>query len=157
MNVVSLWQYTHQALIGALDNPSWDRELWPQHTLKDMVINLTAMEYVLCELLESLMDDGATPTLDRFVADVDHFMREELAERRKRAGDIILDEYRYIYAQTRMLMALIPSEKWRERGTLPWYGPDFSLEDFVVLFLFEHKREAVAQIMQANHEHLSII
>jgi hypothetical protein len=49
------------------------------------------------------------------------------------------------------MMAHMPHEKWRERGTLPWYGLDFSLEDLVVLFLFEHKREAVAQIMQAQH------
>ena len=156
MNVVSLWQYTHQALIGALDHPTWEREVWPQRTLKDAITNLTAMEYVLCEVLESMLDDSPTPTLDRFVVDYDRFNREEIAERRTLSGDEVLEEYRYIYAQTSRLMTLMPGRKWRERGTLPWYGPDFSLEEFVVLFLFEHKREAVAQIMQANHEHSTI-
>lgn len=150
MNVTTLWQYTHQALRGALDGQGWDRQISPKWTLRDAIINLTAMEYVLYEVLDSLMGEGATPTLDRFVADYDCFNREEVAERCNRSGDEILDEYRYAYAQTSMLMSRIPSAKWYERGTLPWYGSDFSLEDFVVFFLFGHKRKIVAQIM-ASH------
>jgi len=152
MNVISLWQYTHQALMGALENPVWAREVCPERTLKDVITNLTAMEYVLCEVLESMLEGSPTPALDRFVADYERFSREEIAERRRLSGEEVLEEYRYIYTQTSLLMAHIPHPRWRERGTLPWYGPDFSLEDFVVLFLFEHKRETVAQIMQASHE-----
>jgi len=152
MNVTSLWQYGHEALLSGIDNAEWDRQVCPEWTLRDAIINLAAMEYVLVEVLESVIFGGDTPTVDRFVADHERFAEDAILERRHLSGAEVLEEYRYAYALSSYLMTHIPTEKWRERGTVPWYGPDFSLEDFVVLFLFEHKRDFISWIMQSSHE-----
>ena len=151
MNIGTLWQHGHDALISGLHEPEWERKVCPEWTLRDAIINLTTMEYLLSEVLESIIHGTETPTLERFLAGHDQFNRMEIAERRSLTGAAVLDEYRYAYSQTRWLIAQVPREKWREVGTVPWYGPEFSLEDFVVLFLFEHKRGYVAQIMQSRH------
>ena len=44
------------------------------------------------------------------------------------------------------LAAKIPAEKFRENGTIAWYGPDYCLDDFIVYTNYAHKREHAAQI-----------
>jgi hypothetical protein len=153
LNVITLWQYSHDALLGGLDTSDWERKICPRWTLRDAIINLTTMEYVLIEVLESIIFGTDTPMVDRFVADYERFAEDEIIQRRNLSGAEVLEEYRYAYALSSYLLSHVPSEQWRQPGTVPWYGPDFSLEDFVVLFLFEHKRDYIAHIMKANHEH----
>jgi hypothetical protein len=40
----------------------------------------------------------------------------------------------------------ISPEKWRENGTLPWYGMEYALDDYIVYTFYAHKREHAAQI-----------
>lgn len=44
------------------------------------------------------------------------------------------------------LVAQIPAETARLTGTLPWYGAEYALDDFVVYTFYGHKREHSAQI-----------
>jgi hypothetical protein len=40
----------------------------------------------------------------------------------------------------------ITAERWREVGTIPWYGPQYSLEDLIVYTMYGHKREHNPQL-----------
>ena len=40
----------------------------------------------------------------------------------------------------------IAPEVWREVGTIPWYGPEYSLDDLVVYQMYGHKREHDPQL-----------
>ena len=42
--------------------------------------------------------------------------------------------------------AAIAPETWREVGTIPWYGPQYSLDDLVVYQMYGHKREHDPQL-----------
>ena len=44
------------------------------------------------------------------------------------------------------LLAQIPYEGRRLNGTLPWYGEEYDLEDFIIYTFYGHKREHSAQI-----------
>ena len=44
------------------------------------------------------------------------------------------------------LAALIAPEVWREVGTIPWYGAEYSLDDLVVYQQYGHKREHDPQL-----------
>jgi hypothetical protein len=35
---------------------------------------------------------------------------------------------------------------WRDTGTIPWYGPEYSLDDLVVYQQYGHKREHDPQL-----------
>jgi hypothetical protein len=37
-------------------------------------------------------------------------------------------------------------DRWREVGTIPWYGPERSLDDLVVYQMYGHKREHDPQL-----------
>ncbi|MBN8619524.1 MAG: hypothetical protein J0L63_11510 [Anaerolineae bacterium] len=41
---------------------------------------------------------------------------------------------------------LIPQTTWSTNGTLPWYGSEYALDDFIVYTFYGHKREHCAQI-----------
>jgi hypothetical protein len=44
------------------------------------------------------------------------------------------------------LVARIPAERWREVGTIPWYGPQYALDDLAVYTMYGHKREHAPQL-----------
>ncbi len=41
---------------------------------------------------------------------------------------------------------LISAEVWRQVGTIPWYGSEYSLNDLVVYQQYGHKREHDPQL-----------
>ena len=42
--------------------------------------------------------------------------------------------------------AAITPERWREVGTIPWYGAEYSLDDLLVYQMYAHKREHDPQL-----------
>jgi len=44
------------------------------------------------------------------------------------------------------LVPRIPPERWREVGTIAWYGPEYALDDLVVYLMYGHKREHGPQL-----------
>ena len=44
------------------------------------------------------------------------------------------------------LVPRIPADRWREVGAIPWYGPDYALDDLVVYLMYGHKREHTPQL-----------
>ncbi len=49
-------------------------------------------------------------------------------------------------AETVKRIAQIPTEILRQPGTVPWYGMEYSLDDFLVYQYYGHKREHMAQV-----------
>jgi hypothetical protein len=47
----------------------------------------------------------------------------------------------------------IPAEPWREAGTIPWYGPEYSLNDLVVYQMYGHRREHDPQLGAVIEQH----
>jgi len=57
----------------------------------------------------------------------------------------VLAEYRDRQACTMMLVAQVAPETLREPGTIPWYGIEYSLDDFIAYAYYGHKREHSAK------------
>jgi hypothetical protein len=58
----------------------------------------------------------------------------------------VLAELNEAHARVMALATRIPAETYRQNGTLPWYGPEYDLDDFIVYTFYGHKREHSAQI-----------
>jgi hypothetical protein len=58
----------------------------------------------------------------------------------------VLGEYNDTQARVMLLAPTITPEVWRKAGTLPWYGMEYALDDFIVYSFYGHKREHSAQI-----------
>lgn len=151
MNAQDVLTYGHYTVLSAVED--LPEEDW--HTpgvcgvwsVKDIIAHLASFEHMLVDLLTSFVsDDAATPTLDAFRDSMEAFNDDEVAKRRRQSADETLAEYVETYEKTAQLLAQIPDEVRRQNGTLPWYGNEYDLEDFIVYSFYGHKREHCAQI-----------
>jgi hypothetical protein len=92
--------------------------------------------------------------MEQFARGGDEFNDVEVGKRKDKTVDEVLSEYNQTHAQTMDLVARIPVETLRRPGTLPWYGMEYALDDFIVYAFYGHKREHSAQIA-AFRDHLS--
>ena len=88
----------------------------------------------------------ATPTLNAFVEPGGQFNDAEVARRQHMGHADVLAEYNATYERVAVLAALVPPDTLRLPGTLPWYGMEYALDDYIVYAFYGHKREHCAQI-----------
>jgi hypothetical protein len=148
VNLGDILKYGHQTVLDTVDSlpdAEWTKGgvcgVW---SVKDIIAHLASFEHVLVDVLNSLTGAGPTPYLERFSDD--GFNDSEVSLRKDLSPAQVLGEYRKTQARAMELAARIPAEKCREVGTLPWYGSEYSLDDFVVYTFYGHKREHCAQI-----------
>lgn len=150
MNATDVLKYGHAFIVekvSGLPEEAWYPAgvvgFW---SVKDIIAHLASFEQMLVELLESFAGDHETPTLDRFRTDPLAFNDEEVERRRQLSAGEAWAEYVAAYEKALQLMEDVPVAQRRREGSLPWYGPEYSLEDFVVYSFYGHKREHGAQI-----------
>lgn len=151
MNAIDILKYGHQTVLNTLARvpaAEWETPnvcgIW---SVKDIIAHLASFEHVLVDVLTSFLDGGPTPYLDKMgTLGPLQFNDVEVALRQDKTPDAVLAEYNDIQAQTMRLVAQIPAETLRQTGALPWYGPEYALDDFIVYSYYGHKREHSAQI-----------
>lgn len=152
MNITELLKSGHQTLHKAVED--LPKAAWEQPgacgdwSIKDIITHLASFEAVLLDILRQLTDqDAATPTLDRFFADVSGFNEKEVQARQAQSVASVLGEYNENYAEVMRLIEHIPPDRLLQNGVLAWYGDAYDLEDFIVYTIYGHKREHSAQIL----------
>jgi hypothetical protein len=151
MNAVDVLKYGHQTVLRTLDSlptSEWETPgVCGYWSVKDIIAHLGSYEYVLVDVLTTFLDGGPTPYLDNYcgVGPL-QFNDDEVALRHDKSIADVLAEYNDTHAQTMALAARIPAETYRQVGTLPWYGSEYDLDDFIAYAYYGHKREHSAQI-----------
>jgi len=150
MNAVDILKYGHAFIeekVTGLPPDAWDAaKIVGYWTVKDVIAHLASFEQMLIDVFNALQGETETRTLDRFRADPLQFNDEEVERRRHLAVDEIWAEYEAAYQKTVILMESIPAPTRHQKGTLSWYGSEYSLDDFIVYTFYGHKREHGAQI-----------
>jgi len=150
MNAKDVLHYGHTFVtrnLADLPMEYWDRQnVCGWWSTKNIIAHLASFEYVLIEALSGFQGGGPTPTLDAHNADPGKFNDDQVAARQNRTPDEVFGEYQARHNDTLELIARIPDEVIRQVGTLPWYGPEYSLDDLIVYQYYGHKREHTAQI-----------
>jgi hypothetical protein len=113
-------------------------------TAKDLVGHLGAFEVRFVEILTMFV--GETPASNLWQQPNETFNDDQAAIRRDWPVEAIVAELRDAHAASMALVGRIPPERWREVGTIPWYGPEYSLDDLVVYQIYGHKREHGPQL-----------
>lgn len=150
MNVGDVLKYGHQMVVQAVDGlaePDW---LTPgvcgAWTVKDVVAHLASVELLIADVVGTFVGSGPTPHLDAFNRKDPRYNDEEVARRRDWSVARTLGEYTEAAQRVLELGSRIPPEKAREAGTMPWYGKEYALDDFLVYTSYGHKAEHCAQI-----------
>jgi hypothetical protein len=98
-------------------------------------------------VLNGFLDGGDTPYLEEIgTVGPLGFNDIEVDKRRGQSSEDIHEEYVTACARSMELAQRIPPDLWRDPGTLPWYGDEYALDDFIVYSYYGHKREHAAQI-----------
>jgi hypothetical protein len=149
MNARDILKYGNQTFLGALESVSkseWETSgvcgVW---SVKDIVAHLASYELVLVDILTGFLGGGPTPHLDKF-KEGRGFNDSQVAMRKGKSAADALAEYTDAHTEVMNRIAQIPTEKLRETGTLPWYGVEYALDDFLVYTYYGHKREHSAQL-----------
>ena len=150
MNAVDILKYGQQTVLQTLEGfPASALEtpgacgVW---SVKDILAHLTSYEEVLVDVLSTFVGKHATPYLNKFTEPGGQFNDDEVGIRKGRTMREVLDEFNDAHAQVMSLAGQIRPETFRQSGTLPWYGMEYALDDFIVYAYYGHKREHSAQI-----------
>lgn len=150
MNASELLTRAHgsvHAVMDALPDSLWEVTGvcggWSCH---EMMAHLAAHEHVLVELLASFTDAGPTPTMQRMRLNRDLFNDEEVTARADHTPAQIMAEYDAAHARAMSLIADIAPDVLAKRGTLPWFGEVYALDDFLVYDVYGHKNTHMAQV-----------
>ena len=147
MNPVDVLRYgqkTIDELIDRLGPDDWTAIALGTWTAKDLVGHLGAFEARFAEVLAVFV--GEEPATNLRAASPATFNDDQAAIRTAWSIADVLLELRDAHRATLVLAAQIPAEKWREVGTIPWYGPQYSLDDLLVYSMYGHKREHGPQL-----------
>lgn len=150
MNASDILKYGHETVLQAVDGlpeAEWVKGgvcgVW---SVKDVVAHLTSAELIIVDALMTLVGGGTTPHLDAFNRKEPDLNEREVALRRDWPVARVLAEYTETAERVMTLAARVPPETCRRAGALPWYGEEYSLDDFLVYMAYGHKCEHCAQI-----------
>jgi hypothetical protein len=150
MNAQDILKYGHLTVLGAIDSlpdAEWNVGgacgYW---SVKDIISHLASFELVLVDVLASMVGAAETPMLKLYQETGNDFNDAQVAQRQGMTPAEALAEYNDAYERVRTLVTQIAHETLRQPGTLPWYGKEYALDDFIVYAYYGHKREHCAQI-----------
>ena len=153
MNPSDILKYGDSFLIKILDGvpqSEWDQGgvcgVW---SVKDIVAHLASYEHWLQEVLAPFANVQIEQQVFPLMAQVGpvRWNDVEVENRRGQSAAEVLDEYSRTYQHTlEQIVPKIPPDIWPKVGTIPWYGQEYALDDFVVYAFYGHKREHGAQV-----------
>lgn len=150
MNISDVLKYGHEMVVQSVEGlaePDWLTPgvcgVW---TVKDVIAHLGSTELVIADALGTLVDGGPTPHLDVFKQKDPKQNDKDVARRREWTVTRTLAEYADAARRAMEIAARIPPETTHRAGTLPWYGEEYALDDFLVYMSYGHKSEHCAQI-----------
>lgn len=150
MNATDILKYgdaTFHQSFKDLPEPHWNTPgacgYW---SVRDIVAHLASYELVLVDVLTGFLGGGPTPNLDKMKADYSGFNDKEVDARKGLSVAETIAEYEAAYAKVAGLIPQIPVSILQQAGTLPWYGSEYAVDDYIVYAFYGHKREHSAQI-----------
>ncbi len=147
MNAIDVLMYgqrTILATVGRYTPEDWDRIALGVWTSKDLLGHLGAFEVRFADVLATFVD--APLISDLLTADPRTFNDDQAAVRKDWTIEQVTDEFIQAHERVMTHARGVMPERWREVGTIPWYGAEYSLDDLVVYQMYGHKREHDPQL-----------
>jgi len=143
-DILAYGQRDIDRLIDRFTPADWEAIALGTWTTKDLVGHLGAFEVRFVEILTRFLGEEPATSLSRIPPET--FNDDQAAVRIGWSAEAIVAELRDAHAQAMSLVRRIPADRWREVGTIPWYGPEYALDDLVVYLMYGHKREHAPQL-----------
>ena len=149
MNTATLLENSNLRVIQAVDNlpeTAWEIPgACGEWSVKDVIAHLASYEHLIVDVLATFTGSEPTPYVLRWIQQQAEFNATEVKERRYHTAQQIEDEYQDMQVQATSLLKEIPEESVQQKGTLPWYKPEYCLANFINL-MAGHIQEHCNQI-----------
>ncbi len=152
MNAPDILSYGHRDLLATFEKISdqqWSVGVNTTWTVRDVLAHMASYETLLEDALKFVAGQSPTPMLDDMGRDQAGFNDRQVAARKDKSSAELLDELRRGHEHVLALVNTFGPEKLRQVGTIPWYGKEYSLDDFIVYANYAHIREHVGQVKLA--------
>ena len=151
MNTLDVLEYGHKTLLSSIEDLSEEAcnagGVCGRWSVKNIVAHLTSYEQLLADVIHTLLvEDSETPTMNDMRAQGGTFNDAQVDRRQAMSLVETVAEYNEAHRNVMALADQLPTETFRENGTMPWYGDDYCLDDFIVYTNYAHKREHSAEI-----------
>ena len=150
MNAIDVLMYgqrTVMATVARYRVEDWGRIAVGVWTSKDLLGHLGAFEVRFADVLATFVEAPLISNLT--TADPRTFNDDQAAIRKDWSVKEVTDEFVAAHDRVMDHARAIAPERWREVGTIPWYGAEYSLDDLVVYQMYGHKREHDPQLSAA--------
>ena len=147
MNVIDVLMYGQRTILRTMERyrpEDWSRTALGVWTSKDLLGHLGAFEVRFADVLATFADAPVVSGL--LEADPRTFNDDQAAIRAAWTIEQITDEFLTAHERVMTHARVIPVDRWREVGTIPWYGLEYALDDLVVYQMYGHKREHDPQL-----------
>lgn len=115
-------------------------------SVKDIFAHFTSCQCVMLDIFASVKGETPTPALDKWLHNRERYDSVGVARRRNNMVQAVLDEYNDVHMETINQLIRIPDDLLRQKGTLPWYGMEYDLEQFIAHVFCHHKRDLCEHI-----------
>ena len=115
---------------------------------RELLAHLVSYEWLLVDALKHVLKQGPTPTLDAMNEDYDKFNDNQVEVRKGKSAQALMSEYKKAYREVLKLTKKLGTAKLEKRGSIPWYGKQYALDDFIVYANYAHKREHATGLKQ---------
>jgi hypothetical protein len=146
-DVLRYGQRDIDGIVRRIGDDDWSRIALGVWTVKDLLGHLGAYEVRFAEILQTFV--GETPASSLRLEPTATFNDDQAAVRRDWSAARVVAELADAHATVLRLVEWIGADRWREVGTIPWYGAEYSLEDLAVYTQYGHKREHGPQLEAA--------
>ena len=152
MNAIDILKYGDSFFMETIDGLPEADWLTPDvcgvWSVREIVAHLASAELLLTDILHDFVGEaGSRPTLESLMTvGPENFNDVQVGQRQGLTVAETLAEYQDGHAANMALIARIPPAKCAEVGTIPSYGPEYALDDFIVYSYYGHKREHGAQV-----------
>lgn len=146
-DILYFGQRTFRNALERVPQSSWERPgvcgIW---SVKNIVAHLASYEVALAELLESFPGEPQGETVERMIRDPGGFNDGEVEMRASVEPAATVAELEAAYERVYAAIVRLDPALMRQPGTLPWYGSEYALDDYLVYAFYGHKREHAAQV-----------
>lgn len=150
MNAIDVLTYGQRTIVRTIERygpADWSRTALGVWTSKDLLGHLGAFEVRFADVLATFV--GAPTTSGLLDADPLTFNDDQAAMRSAWTIERVTEEFLSAHERVMTHARALPPERWREIGTIPWYGAEYALDDLVVYQMYGHKREHDPQLSAA--------
>ena len=151
MNAKDIIKYGHLHVLEAVKGIGYEEwkkvGVTTKWSIKDLIAHLASYEHLLEDALNFVLKPGTpTPCLDKMNSDYDGFNDKEVGQRKNMTPQEVMKEYADMQKRVADIIEKTKPELLSKTGTIPWYGSEYSLDDFIVYASYGHKEGHIAQI-----------